>query len=131
VKEIIPLPPEVNDLSRKVVHAAFLVHSHLGPGLLESVYGVCFAHELQKVGIVFRREMTVPVLYDGLELDAALRIDFFVNDQVVVELKAAEILLPVHDAQLLTYMKLLNVRLGLLINFNVPYIKDGIRRLVL
>ncbi|MCI0343698.1 MAG: GxxExxY protein [Planctomycetales bacterium] len=125
------LAPEFNRVSGQIVEAAFAVHSALGPGLLESVYEVCLCHELSKQGLTVERQVTLPVVYDGLRLDAGLRLDLLVESMVVVELKAVETLLPVHLAQLLTYLKLSRHRLGLLINFNVPAIKDGIKRVVL
>src|SRR5439155_23054915 len=104
-------------------------HRALGPGLLESVYELCLVHELTKRGLKVERQVSLPVVYDSIRLDAGLRLDIVVEDSVVVELKAVESMLPVHTAQLLTYLKLTGHRLGLLINFNVPLIKDGIHRL--
>jgi len=106
----------------------FNVHQALGPGLLESVYEVCLAHEMDKAGLNYRKQVGLPVVYDGVRLDAGLRLDFLVEDVLVVELKAVEVLHPVHEAQLLTYLKLSGRRLGLLVNFNVPLIKQGIIR---
>lgn len=126
-----PLSPAIEKTARSIIDGAFRVHTTLGPGLLESVYEVCLAHELSKARLNFARQQTLPVVYDDIRLDAGLRLDFLVNDLVIVELKAVEIILPVHKAQLLTYLKLTGKRLGLLINFNVPLIKDGIRRVVL
>jgi GxxExxY protein len=116
---------------KEIVDAAFQVHSQLGAGLLESVYEVCIAHELRKRGLLVQSQPTLPVVYEGIRLEAGFRLDLLVEDCVVVELKAVETLLPVHKAQLLTYLKLSGYRLGLLINFNVPLIKNGIQRLVL
>lgn len=118
-------------MARAVVDAAFAVHKALGPGLLESVYEVCLTHELTKRGLDMARQLQLPVVYDGLQLDAALRLDLLVARCVVVELKAVETILPVHHAQVLTYLKLTGHRLGLLINFNVPLIRDGIKRVIL
>ena len=126
-----PMPAEVDRVARAVVDAAFKVHSTLGPGLLESVYEVCLVHELGKRGFKVERQIALPVFYDGLKMDAGLRLDLLVDDCVIVELKAIEITLPVHQAQLLTYLKLAGKRLGLLINFNVPLIRDGIQRMAL
>ena len=126
----IPVPAQVNRLTRQIVNCAFKVHSELGPGLLESVYEVCLAHELSKAGIDFVKQQPVPVIYDGITLDAGLRPDFIIESLVVLELKAVDVMHPVYDAQLLTYLKLLDLRVGLLINFNVPVIRDGIRRMV-
>lgn len=125
------IPEKTNEVAGQVVDAAFAVHKTLGPGLLESVYEVCLAHELEKRRLTVVRQVTVPVLYDGVRLEAGLRLDLVVEDCVVVELKAVEALLPVHTAQVLTYLKLSGHRLALLINFNVPLIRDGIKRLAL
>jgi GxxExxY protein len=121
----------VNALSRQVVDAAFHVHKNLGPGLLESVYEACLCHELNKRGVAFKQQVVLPVVYDGLEIEAGLRIDLWVDKKLIVELKAVEQLHEVHQAQLMTYMKLTDTRLGLLINFNVPAIKQGIKRIIL
>ena len=122
---------EIDETARLIVDGAFKVHSSLGPGLIESVYEACLVYELEKRGLKTRRQIQVPVIDDGQDMDADLRLDLLVNDHVVVELKAVEKLIPLHSAQLLTYLKLSNKRLGLLINFNVPLIKDGVKRLVL
>jgi len=114
-----------------IVNAAYAVHSQLGPGLLESVYEKCLAHAMRKRGLLVRRQVFLPIEFEGLTLPSALRLDLLVNDCVVVEVKAAEGLLPVHKAQLLTYLKLSGHRLGLLINFNVPLIRNGIIRIAL
>jgi GxxExxY protein len=126
-----PIPHELNRLSQSVVDAAYAVHTAPGPGLLEGVYETCLAHELAKRKLSSERQVAVPVEYDGIKLDAALRIDLLVEKRLVVELKAVESLLPIHTAQVLTYLKLTGCRLGLLINFNVPLIRDGIKRVVL
>lgn len=126
-----PIPDEVNDVARIVVDAAYRVHSTLGPGLLERVYEVCLAHELRKRGLAVETQIDLPVIYDGVKLDAGMRIDMIVAGNLLVELKAVEAVHPVHKAQLLTYLKLTGHRLGLLINFNVPLIRDGIERLAL
>jgi GxxExxY protein len=112
------------------VSSAFAVHSALGPGLLESVYQTCFTHELAKRGRAVQREVKVPILYDGLTFADGLRLDTLVDDLVICELKVVETMHPVFTAQLLSYLKLTNRRLGFLINFNVPLIKHGIHRLV-
>lgn len=122
--------PEVDAVARHIVDAAFEVHRALGPGLLESVYEQCLAHELELKGIRAERQVTVPVAYRGLQFEAGFRMDMLVGGTVVVEVKAVETALPVHTAQLLTYLRLSGHRLGLLINFNVPLIKHGIRRLI-
>jgi GxxExxY protein len=126
-----PIPAAIDQVAKQVVDAAFSVHSGLGPGLLESIYETCLAHELTKRDLKVERQVVLPVIYDSLRLDAGLRLDVVVADCVVVELKAVESLLPVHRAQLLTYLKLSGYRLGLIINFNVPVIKNGIVRMVL
>ena len=126
-----PIPRETNEVATKVVDAAFAVHSALGPGLLESVYEICLVHELHKRGLKVERQVLLSVVYDNLHLDAGLRLDLVIEKQVIVELKAVESLLPVHTAQLLTYLKLSGYRLGLLINFNSSLLKQGIHRLAL
>lgn len=125
-----PIPQFTEQVATQVVDAAFRVHSTLGPGLLESVYEACLCHELSKRRLPFARQHAIPVVYDGLRIEAGLRIDLLVAECVIVELKSIEKLLPVHEAQVLTYLKLTGVRIGLLINFNVVRIKDGIQRLV-
>jgi GxxExxY protein len=131
LKDHAPIPERAERAARSVVDAAFRVHSALGPGLLESVYEVCLCHELRKQGTPFVAQQVLPVVYDGVRLDAGLRVDLLVDESVVVELKAVEKTLPIHEAQLLTYLKLADKRLGLLVNFNVPLIRDGIKRMVL
>jgi GxxExxY protein len=126
-----PLPDEVNEVARKVVDAAYAVHKALGPGLLEGVYELCLAHEVTKKGLTAERQVNLPIDYAGVRLESGLRIDMLVGQRVIVEIKAVETILPVHKAQLLTYLKLSGYRLGLLINFNVPLIKDGISRMIL
>ncbi|HQQ00710.1 MAG TPA: GxxExxY protein [bacterium] len=131
MKPYAPIPERAENAARLVVEAAYQVHSELGPGLLESVYEVCLCHEIRKQGVQFMNQVSVPVVYDGIRLDAALRLDVLVDNCLVVELKAVEAMIPLYTAQLLTYLKLTGHRLGLLINFNVPVIKEGIRRVVL
>ena len=126
-----PIPAETDAVARQIVDAAFAVHKTLGPVLLESVYEVCLAHELRKRGLAVCQQVVLPVVYDAVRLDAGLRLDLLVNQCVIVELKAVEHLAPVHRAQVLTYLKITGHRLGLLINFNVPLIKDGIERIAL
>jgi GxxExxY protein len=120
----------VAELARPIIGAAIEVHRALGPRLKESAYEGCLCHELHLRNISFRRQVSVPVSYKGIKLDCDYRVDVIAND-VIIELKAVESILPVHEAQLLTYMKLLNKKVGLLLNFNVPVLKDGIRRRVL
>lgn len=124
------MPESVDALVRIVIDAAFKVHRTSGPGLLESVYDACLCQELLLRGIRFERQHPVPIYYEGLVLDHGLRIDLFVGGTVVVELKAVEKLEPIHEAQLLTYLRLTGVRVGLLINFNVRLFKQGVRRFV-
>lgn len=127
----VAISSKTDEIATAVVDAAYAVHRALGPGLLEGVYEICLVHELVKRGLDVERQVTLPIVYDSIRLDAGLRIDLLIGQQVVVELKAIELLLPIHEAQLLTYLKLSGHRLGLLINFNVPLIKQGIRRMVL
>ena len=122
------IPSECQRAAKISVDAALTVHTRLGPGLLESVYENCLAHELRKRGLTVKAQIPVPVQYDSLTIENAFRLDLLIEDCLVIEVKAVEILLPVHQAQLLTYLKLTDHRLGLLINFNVPLIKDGIHR---
>ncbi len=125
------LDERIEGIAKRVVHCGFRVHSILGPGLLESVYEVCFCHELKRAGLSFRRQLEVPVVYDGMRLEAALKIDVLVEDIIVCELKAVEFVLPVHRAQLLSYLRLTGRPLGFLINFHVPLFKQGIQRFIL
>jgi GxxExxY protein len=117
-------------LAKTIVDAAFNVHQGLGPGLLESVYQQCLHHELSIRSIEVRTQVALPVLYKGITIPAGLRMDMVVANEVVLEIKAVEKLLPVHDAQLLTYLRLAGLKLGFLINFNVPLIKQGIKRML-
>ena len=126
-----PIPPGLDRTAREVVDAAHSVHRALGPGLLESVYEACLVHELGKRGLKVDRQVAVPITYDNVRLDAGLRLDLVVENSLLVELKAVETVLPLHQAQVLTYLKLSSLRLGLLINFNVPAIRDGIKRIAL
>jgi GxxExxY protein len=118
-------------VAKAIVNAAYLVHKALGPGLLESVYEVCFCHELNKMGLKAQRQVPAPIIYDGITFDLAFRLDVLVEDLVICELKAIDSLHPVFEAQLLSHLKLTKKRLGFLINFNVPIIKQGIRRMIL
>lgn len=118
-------------ISGAVIGSAVRVHRELGPGLLESVYEACLAHELAKAGLRVERQIPVPIVYDGTQLDAGFRIDLFVERAVVVELKAVEQLQRIHEAQLMTYLRLSRIRVGLLINFNVLRLTDGVVRRVL
>lgn len=119
---------ECEDLTNAIIGAAIRVHQALGPGLLESVYEACLAHELGKVGLPFDRQPGLPIHYDGVQLDCGYRPDFVVGSKVIVELKAIERLEPIHEAQLMTYLRLSGLPVGLLINFNVSRLKDGVLR---
>jgi GxxExxY protein len=119
------------DIASKIVDAAFAVHSKLGPGLLENVYEVCFCHELNKRSLSYRKQISVPIEYDGIKFHEAFRLDVLVEELIICEIKAAEKHNPVWDAQLLTYMKLMNKRLGFLINFNLPLARHGIKRFII
>lgn len=121
---------DLSGLTRSIIGAAIEVHRHLGPGLLESAYEECLCYELSQAGLSFRRQVAIPVIYKGLKLTCNYRLDLVVEDPVIVEIKTVDNLLPIHSAQLLTYLKATNKPLGLLINFNVPILKDGVRRLV-
>ena len=118
-------------IGRAIVDAAFKVHKELGPGLLEKIYEACFCYELEKKGIPCKRQIELPFYYDGKFFDEGMRLDVFVDDLVVCELKSREALNPIWQAQLLSHLKLVNRRLGYLINFNVPLIKDGIKRFII
>lgn len=121
----------INRISGAVVDAAMRVHSVLGPGLLESAYEACLAHELRARGVNVTTQVGLPVVYEGARLDLGYRIDLLVEDAVIVEVKAVEALAPIHEAQLLSYLRLSGKRVGLLINFNVLHLKDGIKRMIL
>jgi len=122
---------EFDELSRRVIGCALEVHRELGPGLLESAYGQCLAHELTLKGIPFELQKAMPVDYKGVQIDCGYRVDLLVDGKIVLELKAVVAFEPIHEAQILTYMKLAKVRTGLLINFNVPLLRHGIQRFVL
>ncbi len=122
---------EINKVTETIIGASIEVHKVLGPGLLESAYEECLCHELGLKGLKFERQRKLPVTYNGIQLDCGYRIDLLVEEHVIVELKSIDKLSSIHDAQLLTYMKLTNSSVGLLVNFNVPVLKYGIRRKVL
>jgi GxxExxY protein len=122
---------EFDELSRKVIGCAIEVHRNLGPGLLESSYRQCLAYELSGAGIAFQMEVPLPVRYKDILLDCGYRIDLLVRGELIVEIKSVEALLPIHQAQILTYMRLARVPLGLLVNFNVTKLQNGIKRFVL
>lgn len=121
----------LNDLTGKVIGAAIEVHKILGPGLLESTYEECLAYELKERNILFQRQKELPVIYKNEKLDCGYRLDYIIENKLILELKSCDKLQPIHEAQLLTYLKLSNIQIGLLINFNVPVLKDGIKRMIL
>ena len=121
---------ELNEITRAIISAATKVHSAIGPGVLESVYRKCVQHELHKRGFAVESEVKLPVHYDGLLLESGYRLDLLVEDKVVIELKSVDTLLPIHKAQLLTYLRLANKPLGLLLNFNVVHLREGIKRVL-
>jgi GxxExxY protein len=125
-------PPneELERIAKLIVDSAFKVHSKLGPGLLEKVYEVCFCYELEKHGLIYQRQVDIPIVYDEIEFREGLRLDVLVEGQIICELKALENVNPVWEAQILSHLKLTDNRLGFLINFNVPKIKEGIKRYV-
>ena len=119
---------DYNNIGTKIVEASLSVHRELGPGLLESVYEVCLIEELKTRGLTVNSQVKLPVIYKGIETNKHFIIDLLVENEIIVELKAVDTILPIHEVQLLTYLKLSNKKLGYLINFNVPVIKEGIRR---
>lgn len=118
-------------IGKAIVNAAYKVHKELGPGLLEKVYEVCIAHELRKVQLLVSRQVDIPIQYDGIVFDEGLRLDILVEQKVIVEIKAVDQVNPVWQAQILSHLKLTGLRLGYLVNFNVPIIKQGIKRIIL
>jgi len=118
------------DIGKAIVNAAFKVHTELGPGLLEKIYEVCLVHELRKDGLLVARQIDIPIQYDGITFDEGLRLDILVENSVIVEIKAVDQVNPVWQAQVLSHLKLTKLRLGYLINFNVPKIKEGIKRFI-
>ena len=122
---------ELNIITGKIIDAAMKVHTALGPGLLESAYEACLIHELRKIGLKVLSQVALPVCYDGIQIELGYRIDLLVQDIVIVELKAVDKVNPVHQAQLLSYLRLSNKPLGLLINFNTMHLRDGIKRFIL
>ena len=126
-----PLSEREEEVARKIVDAAYTIHRILGPGLLEKVYEVCFCHELSKRELSYQRQVDVTIVYDGISFDEGLRLDVLAEGLVICELKAMDTINPVWEAQLLSQLKLTGKRLGFLINFNVPLIKDGIKRIIL
>jgi GxxExxY protein len=126
-----PVSIEIDRVASMIVDSALKVHRTLGPGLLESVYETCLMHKLKLRGLEVKSQVGVPIVYEGLCLESGLRLDLLVNNEVVVELKAVEQMNPVYEAQILSYLRLTGKRLGLLINFNVPVIKNGIKRFII
>ena len=122
---------KINDISYKIIGCAFKVHKTLGPGLLESAYEACMYYELLQEGFFVERQKELPLIYDSVKLDTGYRTDLLVENSVIIEIKSVEALAPIHDAQVLTYLKLAKVKLGLLINFNTVDVKSGIKRLIL
>jgi GxxExxY protein len=125
-----PIPLDVERVGKTVLDAAYRVHSALGPGLLESVYEIALTHVLRKNNMVVDTQVLLPIMFEGEQLESGLRLDMCVQNCVIVELKAVETMNPVYEAQLMTYLRLSGIRLGFLINFNVPHLKDGIKRRV-
>jgi len=129
--EVAPARVSVNQLTHAIIAAAMKVHSTLGPGLLESAYEACLAFELRKAGHHVETQVGLPVIYEGVRLEVGYRIDIVVDDLVVLEIKSVDAVAPIHEAQLMSYMKLSGRSVGLLINFNVVHLRDGIRRMVI
>ncbi|MBI9085432.1 MAG: GxxExxY protein [Desulfobacterales bacterium] len=121
---------EIENIAKKIVHSAIKVHKILGPGLLESAYQKCIAYELDRAGLQIRCEVALPIQYMEMSIDAGFRVDMIVNDAVIIENKVVDRISPVHKAQLLTYLKLADLKLGFLLNWNVTLMKDGIQRMV-
>ena len=119
---------DIEEIGRNIVHSAIKVHKALGPGLLESVYQKCLAYELEKVGLTVACEVPMPVRYDEVSIDMGFRIDMMIQQTVIIENKTVDKIAPIHEAQLLTYLKLTNLKLGFLLNWNVPLMKDGMKR---
>jgi len=121
---------DIEEIGRNIVHSAIKVHKALGPGLLESVYQKCLAYELEKAGLTVACEVPLPVKYEFVTIDAGFRIDMMIQQTVIIENKTVDKIAPIHEAQLLTYLKLTNLKLGFLLNWNVPLMKDGMKRMV-
>ena len=121
---------EINKITGSIIDSAMKVHTALGPGLLESAYEACLKHELISKNIHVLNQVILPIKYHGIEIEAGYRLDLLVEDEVIVELKAVDKIHPIHEAQLLSYLKLANKKIGLLINFNVPRLKYGIKRII-
>ncbi len=125
------IPNDLEVIGKKIVDSAYTVHKRLGPGLLEKVYEICLCHELEKRGLNYIRQMDIPIKYDGITFEEGLRLDILVENEIICEIKAVDLINPVWDAQVLSHLKLTNKRLGYLINFNVANIGQGIKRFVL
>jgi GxxExxY protein len=121
----------LNEISYAIIGYAYKVHRQLGPGLLESTYEVCLEYELKKAGLQVQRQVYLPIIYESIKLDAGYKIDLLIENQIIVELKAIDKIAPVHQAQLMAYLKLSGKQLGLLINFNVPDLQQGIKRIIM
>ncbi|UTA68244.1 GxxExxY protein [Emticicia sp. 21SJ11W-3] len=131
MKEYQPLPASIEEIGRKIISAAYKVHSSLGPGLLEKIYEICLTYELQKMRLKAERQVIVPVKYDELVFEEGLRIDILVENTIIVEVKAVDLVNPIWKAQVLSYLKMTNKRLGFVLNFNVMSMKEGIQRVIL
>jgi len=129
-KRFAPIPVEAEMVGKKVLDAAYVVHSALGPGLLESVYEACLAHKLRQQKVLVETQVVMPVTFEGVQIETGLRLDLLAEKQVIVELKSVDTMIPLYEAQLLTYLKVTGLRLGYLINFNVVHLKDGVKRMV-
>jgi len=129
-KRFAPIPVEAEMVGKKVLDAAYVVHSTLGPGLLESVYEACLAHKLRQQKVLVETQVVMPVTFEGVQIETGLRLDLLAEKLVIVELKSVETMIPLYEAQLLTYLKVTGLRLGYLINFNVVHLKDGVKRMV-
>ena len=129
--EFEPVSKRAEAVATEIIDAAIKIHKALGPGLLESVYEACLCYEMSKRGVAFRRQVDVPVRYEEVYMETGCRVDVLADECVIAELKSAAAIIPIHEAQLLTHLKLANIRLGLILNFNVPLMKQGIKRMVI
>jgi GxxExxY protein len=129
-KHFDPIPAHTEEIAKVILDAAYQVHTTLGPGLLESVYEACMTHELISRNIKVESQLTLPVIYKGIKVDSGYRLDLLVDDCVIVEIKSSEVINPIHSAQLLTYQRLAHKRLGLILNFNVIRLREGIKRII-
>jgi len=127
----LPVPADVERIGKVVLNAAYKVHTTLGPGLLESVYQTAMKHVIEKNGVLVKTDVKLPIIFEGTKLDSGLQLDMLVDKAVIVELKSVERMNMLYEKQVVTYLRLSHLRLGFLINFNVPYLKDGIKRLVI